>query len=111
MESKRKTVVASPENSETPLDTVAGWVTPSRLFFVRNHFDVPAVNADTWELKIEGLVERPQRWTLAALAAMPQHSVFATGECAGNGRSFLREKAAGVQWGAGAHRSRPKGRE
>jgi DMSO/TMAO reductase YedYZ molybdopterin-dependent catalytic subunit len=33
---------------------------------------------------------------------MPQHSVFATVECAGNGRSFLREKAAGVQWGAGA---------
>ena len=102
MESKRKTVVASPENSETPLDAVAGWVTPSRLFFVRNHFEVPAVKADTWELKIEGLVERPQRWTLAALAAMPQHSVFATVECAGNGRSFLREKAAGVQWGAGA---------
>jgi DMSO/TMAO reductase YedYZ molybdopterin-dependent catalytic subunit len=33
---------------------------------------------------------------------MPQHSVFATVECAGNGRSFLRQKAAGVQWGAGA---------
>ena len=33
---------------------------------------------------------------------MPQHTVFATVECAGNGRSFLREKAAGDQWGAGA---------
>jgi DMSO/TMAO reductase YedYZ molybdopterin-dependent catalytic subunit len=102
VESKRKTVVASPENSETPLDAVASWVTPNRLFFVRNHFEVPAINASSWELKIEGMIERPQSWTQAMLAAMPQHSVFATVECAGNGRSFLREKAAGVQWGAGA---------
>lgn len=102
MDSHRKTVTASPENSETPLDTVASWVTPNRLFFVRNHFEVPSVDPDRWELAIEGLVERPQRWTVPTLAAMPQHSVFATVECAGNGRSFLREKAPGVQWGAGA---------
>src|SRR5262245_23928397 len=102
MESKRKTLTVSPENSETPLDAVASWVTPNRLFFVRNHFAIPEVNADTWTLSLEGLVSRPVRWTLAELAAMPQHSVFATVECAGNGRSFLRETAPGVQWGAGA---------
>src|SRR4051812_36243962 len=102
MEPQRRIVTASPENSETPLDDVAGWVTPNRLFFVRNHFNVPAIDRDTWELVLEGLVARPSRWTFAQLAAMPQHSVFATVECAGNGRSFLREKAAGVQWGAGA---------
>src|SRR4051812_23102277 len=102
MEPQRRIVTASPENSETPLDDVAGWVTPNRLFFVRNHFNVPAIDRDTWELVLEGLVARPKRWTLAELAAMPQHSVFATVECAGNGRSFLREKAPGVQWGAGA---------
>jgi DMSO/TMAO reductase YedYZ molybdopterin-dependent catalytic subunit len=34
--------------------------------------------------------------------ALPQRSVFATVECAGNGRSFLHEKVSGVQWGAGA---------
>jgi DMSO/TMAO reductase YedYZ molybdopterin-dependent catalytic subunit len=77
-------------------------VTPNRLFFVRNHFDVPPVDAASWELKIEGMVDRPQSWTFAALCALPQHSVFATVECAGNGRSFLRQKAEGVQWGAGA---------
>jgi DMSO/TMAO reductase YedYZ molybdopterin-dependent catalytic subunit len=33
---------------------------------------------------------------------MPQRSVFATVECAGNGRSFLSERQPGVQWGAGA---------
>jgi DMSO/TMAO reductase YedYZ molybdopterin-dependent catalytic subunit len=95
-------VTTSPENSETPLDSVASWVTPNRLFFVRNHFSIPSVNRDRWELVLEGMVSRSGRWTFAQLAAMPQHSVFATVECAGNGRSFLREKAAGVQWGAGA---------
>jgi DMSO/TMAO reductase YedYZ molybdopterin-dependent catalytic subunit len=95
-------VTTSPENSETPLDDIASWVTPNRLFFVRNHFNVPNADRDRWELVLEGLVGRPQRWTFADLAGMPQHSVFATVECAGNGRSFLQEKAAGVQWGAGA---------
>jgi DMSO/TMAO reductase YedYZ molybdopterin-dependent catalytic subunit len=101
MESHRKIVVSSPENSETPLDDVASWVTPNRLFFVRNHFEPPSTDLN-WELSLEGLVTKPRTWTFAQLAAMPQHTVFATVECAGNGRSFLREKAAGVQWGAGA---------
>lgn len=102
MDVHRRTVTASPENSETPLDGVAGWVTPNRLFFVRNHFEVPSIERDTWQLSLEGLVERPTSWTFAQLAALPQHSVFATVECAGNGRSFLAKKFAGVQWGAGA---------
>ena len=33
---------------------------------------------------------------------MPQRTVLATLECAGNGRSFLAQKAPGVPWGAGA---------
>lgn len=103
MHAERKIVTAGPENSETPLEEVASWVTPNRLFFVRNHFEPPAVrDPQNWTVTLEGLVTRPVQWTFAQLAAMPQHSVFATVECAGNGRSFLREKAAGVQWGAGA---------
>lgn len=102
MEAQRKTVTAHPENSETPLDAAPSWVTPNRLFFVRNHFEVPQVDAAQWQVAIEGLVARPRRWTIAELAELPQHTVFATVECAGNGRASLREKAAGVQWGAGA---------
>jgi len=103
MNSERKFVTQAPENSETPLEQVASWVTPNRLFFVRNHFEPPVVReAQAWSVALEGLVTKPTRWTFAQLAAMPQHIVFATVECAGNGRSFLREKAAAVQWGAGA---------
>src|SRR5262249_30717574 len=102
MTEQRKIVTAAPENSETPLEAVCSWVTPTRLFFVRNHFDIPAVDPATWRLEISGLVERPASLALEQLQAYPQHTVFATMECAGNGRSYLAERQAGVQWGAGA---------
>src|SRR5262249_29224381 len=100
MPEQRKFVTAAPENSETPLESVRSWVTPTRLFFVRNHFPVPDIDPSTWRLRVEGRVARPTAWTFDDLSALPERSVFATVECAGNGRSFLRH-APGVQWGAG----------
>lgn len=102
MAEQRKVVTADPENSETPLESVRGWVTPNRLFFVRNHFEVPALDPASWRLRVEGCVERPVVWTWEELTALPERTVFATVECAGNGRSFLHPPAHGVQWGAGA---------
>lgn len=102
MSEERRVVTAEPENSETPLERVGGWVTPNRLFFVRNHFPIPAVDLGTWRLRVDGCVERPRDWTIEDLAALPQRTVFATVECAGNGRSFLTPHVHGVQWGAGA---------
>ena len=55
---QRKVVTQSPENSETPLADVHSWVTPTRLFFVRNHFDVPELDVRSWRLtehSMEGL--------------------------------------------------------
>lgn len=102
MHEQRKVVVDTPENSETPLDSVQSWVTPTRLFFVRNHFPVPEINVEHWSLRIEGLVDSPREWTWKELMDLPTQTVFATVECAGNGRSFLTPPAHGVQWGAGA---------
>jgi DMSO/TMAO reductase YedYZ molybdopterin-dependent catalytic subunit len=99
---ERKVVTTFPENSETPLESIQGWVTPNRLFFVRNHFDTPAINPAEWRLRVEGCVERPLELAWDELLALPPRSVFATVECAGNGRSFLQERQPGVQWGAGA---------
>lgn len=99
---QRKVVTAAPENSETPLDAVLSWVTPTRLFFVRNHFPAPEIDLRTWRLRLEGCVERPMEWTWEELTALPCRTVFATVECAGNGRSFLQPRVAGVPWGAGA---------
>jgi DMSO/TMAO reductase YedYZ molybdopterin-dependent catalytic subunit len=102
MPEARKVVTATPENSETPLESVRSWVTPNRLFFVRNHFAMPVLELADWRLTIEGCVERPSTWTWDELTSLPERTVFATVECAGNGRSFLQPRAPGVQWGAGA---------
>src|SRR5438270_232866 len=102
MSEQRKVVTAAPENSETPLEAVRSWVTPNRLFFVRNHFPVPALDLAGWRLPVEGRVARPAAWTWDELTALPERTVFATVECAGNGRSFLTPVVQGVQWGAGA---------
>jgi DMSO/TMAO reductase YedYZ molybdopterin-dependent catalytic subunit len=102
MAEARKFVTTAPENSETPLENVRSWVTPNRLFFVRNHFTMPTIDVASWRLSVGGLVDRPRQWTYDELCDRPERTVFATVECAGNGRSFLTEKAAGVQWGAGA---------
>jgi DMSO/TMAO reductase YedYZ molybdopterin-dependent catalytic subunit len=102
MPEQRKVVTAVPENSETPLDSVRSWVTPTRLFFVRNHFAVPPLDLDTWRLAVEGRVKQRRAWTWDELSDLPERTVFATVECAGNGRSFLAQRQAGVQWGAGA---------
>jgi len=102
MSNPRRIVTTEPENSETPLDKAGSWVTPNRLFFVRNHFAVPQVDAAAWRLRIEGCVDRPREWSLDELNTLPERTVFSTMECAGNGRSFLVPHVHGVQWGAGA---------
>jgi DMSO/TMAO reductase YedYZ molybdopterin-dependent catalytic subunit len=102
MSEERRVVTQSPENSETPLADARGWVTPTRLFFVRNHFDVPTIDRSAWRLSIGGCVSRPLELTYDELNDLPQRTLLATLECAGNGRSFLKQRVAGVPWGAGA---------
>jgi DMSO/TMAO reductase YedYZ molybdopterin-dependent catalytic subunit len=101
-ELERRVIVQEPENSETPLNELRSWVTPNRLFFVRNHFDVPEMDALSWRLKVGGLVGQPLELDFERIEQLPMRSVFATMECAGNGRSFLEQATHGVQWGAGA---------
>lgn len=102
MNEQRRVIVSTPENSETPLEEVQGWVTPNRLFFVRTHFQVPTLDRREWRLKIEGCLGRELELSWEDLERMPQRTVFATLECAGNGRSFLEPRVDGVPWGAGA---------
>jgi DMSO/TMAO reductase YedYZ molybdopterin-dependent catalytic subunit len=92
----------SPENRETPLADVQGWVTPSRWFFVRSHYEAPEVDLDAWDVSVSGCVKRSLTVNWQQLDALPQRSVFSTMECAGNGRSFLHPTVEGVQWNAGA---------
>ena len=98
----RRIITSSPENSETPVDALSNWITPNESFYVRNHFDHPDLDPGCWRLGVDGCVERDLLLTQSDLQQMPQSSLVATLECAGNGRSFLEGDVPGVQWGAGA---------
>src|SRR5437868_13614859 len=91
MAEQRRIVTAVPENSETPLESVRSWVTPNRLFFVRNHFNVPELELADWRLRVDGCVAQPATWSWEELTALPERTVVATVECAGNGRSSLQQ--------------------
>jgi DMSO/TMAO reductase YedYZ molybdopterin-dependent catalytic subunit len=92
----------SPENLEFPFATLDRFLTPTDLFYVRNHFAMPKVDGKSWRLKVSGAVERPLELTLEQLQEQPSKTRALTLECAGNGRAFLRPKTKGVQWGLGA---------
>ncbi|MEP6822701.1 MAG: sulfite oxidase [Chthoniobacterales bacterium] len=93
---------AEPVNLEMPFSTLEDFVTPNEQFYVRCHFPIPEIAAETWRLQVEGAVDAALRLTHAELRAMPQHTIMATMECAGNGRTFLQPKVKGVAWDLGA---------
>jgi|GEM_PF-18262 len=93
----------NPLNCETSIAAlIGGVVMPNARFYVRNHFPTPALDPDTYELAVTGLVERPLRLRLRDLHTMPSHSHVVTLECAGNGRFFFDPSVAGEQWRFGA---------
>jgi DMSO/TMAO reductase YedYZ molybdopterin-dependent catalytic subunit len=55
-----------------------------------------------WRLNVKGLVEKPLSLSLADLERMPQITVEAVLQCAGNGRAFMVPHVPGVQWRYGA---------
>ena len=98
----QKVLSTTPENRETPLAEVSSWVTPNRWFFVRSHYETPQIDIAQWRLNVAGCVNRELELSWEQMELLPRRSVFATMECAGNGRSFLKPYVEGVQWTAGA---------
>jgi DMSO/TMAO reductase YedYZ molybdopterin-dependent catalytic subunit len=94
---------AHPLNCETSLPAlVGGVVMPNASFYVRNHFQIPKLDAAAWRLTVGGLVERPLSLSLRDLTNMPSQTRVVTLECAGNGRSQLDPRVKGEQWNFGA---------
>lgn len=88
---------------EMPPEFADVWITPLQHFYVRNHMFEPAkIDATRWNLSLGGEVEKPFTLKLSDLAALDQHSITNTLECAGNGRAFLDPKVPGIQWQRGA---------
>ena len=85
-------------NRGMPLEALRYDLTPTGLHYLLVHFDIPAVDADTWRLRIGGLVERPLELTLADLRARPRRTIPVTLECAGNGRARLQPRPRSNPW-------------
>jgi DMSO/TMAO reductase YedYZ molybdopterin-dependent catalytic subunit len=91
-----------PPNLESPFELLDGLLTPNHLFYIRNHFPVPQLDARTHRLNLSGAVRNPFTVAYEELRAMPSETRTATLECAGNGRVFLVPPVEGVQWQSGA---------
>jgi sulfane dehydrogenase subunit SoxC len=76
-------------NREMPLEVLRYEVTPTGLYYLPGHFDIPAVDPDSWTVEIGGLPSdhgrspsvncgrcRPPRWPSPP-------------ECAGNRRTLM----------------------
>jgi sulfite oxidase len=95
-----------PFNGGPPLLHLAEqFVTPVPLFFVRNHGSVPAINPATYRLRVTGHVKRPLELSLEEIRALPQSTVGAALQCAGNRRGEFMAVApisGEIPWGAEA---------
>src|SRR6266702_877680 len=71
-------------NHSMPLEALRYPITPIGLHYLLIHFDIPFVDAATWELAIGGRVRRPLRLRLDEIKARPAVTIPVTLECAGN---------------------------
>jgi sulfite oxidase len=80
-----------PYNAEPPRAGLAGRVlTPLDSFYSRNHGPIPFVEAESWRLRVDGLVRRPLRLSLEDLQRRFEvRTLVATLQCAGNRRAGL----------------------
>jgi DMSO/TMAO reductase YedYZ molybdopterin-dependent catalytic subunit len=88
-------------NFGMPLDLIepeAPLIVPNDRFFVRSNGPIPTIDPDAWRLRLDGLVERSIALSLADLRTLPQRTLTAFIECAGNGRTRFNPIPDGTPW-------------
>jgi DMSO/TMAO reductase YedYZ molybdopterin-dependent catalytic subunit len=93
-----------PINAETPAHLLDDLITPTNRHFIRNNGVPPEdVDAETWTLTVDGLVDKPMTVTIAELkSSFEAHTMALAIECGGNGRAAFDPPATGNQWTVGA---------
>ncbi len=93
-----------PLNAETPAHFLDDDITPTARHFIRNNGLPPTdMNAASWKLTIDGLVDTPLTLSIDDLKKDFEVIELALQiECGGNGRSFFEPGAKGNQWSTGA---------
>jgi DMSO/TMAO reductase YedYZ molybdopterin-dependent catalytic subunit len=85
-------------NHGMPLEALRHAITPVGLHYLLIHYDIPVVDAATWRLTVDGLVERELELSLDELRALPAAEHAVTMECAGNGRARLLPRPLSQPW-------------
>ena len=85
-------------NHGLPLEALRYDLTPTGLHYLLVHYDIPAVDPATWELRIDGAVSTPLQLDLDALRQRPRVTLPVTLECAGNGRARLSPRPVSQPW-------------
>jgi DMSO/TMAO reductase YedYZ molybdopterin-dependent catalytic subunit len=85
-------------NHGMPLEALRYPITPVGLHYLLVHYDIPAVDPDSWRLELGGAVERPLSLSLTELRALPAVTRLVTLECAGNGRALMAPRPLSQPW-------------
>jgi DMSO/TMAO reductase YedYZ molybdopterin-dependent catalytic subunit len=85
-------------NRGMPLEGLRYDRTPTGMHYLLVHFDIPALDADVWRLRVGGRVRRPLELSLGDLRARPARTLPVTMECAGNGRARLQPRPMSQPW-------------
>jgi len=91
----------SPGGTGTPrrtfdIRTIDGLTVPKDKFFVMQHFNQPEIDANTYRLKLTGMVGKPMELSLADLKKIRSTDLVAGYECSGNSpRAFQALSSCG----------------
>ena len=80
------------------LEALSHDLTPAGLHYLLVHYDIPAVDATSWRLTLDGRVGRVSSLSLDELRALPARTLAVTLECAGNGRALLSPRPVSQPW-------------
>jgi DMSO/TMAO reductase YedYZ molybdopterin-dependent catalytic subunit len=85
-------------NRGMPLEALRHDVTPVGLHYLLVHFDIPALDPESWRLRVGGNVRRELELTLDEIRGRPATTMPVTLECAGNGRARLEPRPMSQPW-------------
>jgi DMSO/TMAO reductase YedYZ molybdopterin-dependent catalytic subunit len=93
----------APLVAEMPLTQLHSWITPNELFHIITVMadPLPSIDTASWQLGVEGQVERPFTVSYAQLQALPARTVVSVLECAGNSRKTVSPPLPGTPLGNG----------
>lgn len=80
------------------LESLERDVTPTGAHYLLNHFDVPLLDEDNFQLEFSGSFDAPYELTMGDIRELEQVTMPITLECAGNGRAGVSPRSYSMPW-------------